>query len=119
MQWKCRKHRKPAFCKARATTRDNYIMNLSGLHNHEPDDVGIVQTRNPEMMKTENPLVHHALPAHPAPAHYAPAPAPYAPAPAPYAPAPAPYHPASAYPAPAPYHPAPVPHHPAPYHAPE
>ena len=47
--WKCRKYRKPAFCKARASTRENYIMNLSGVHNHHPDGV-------PEMMKTENEI---------------------------------------------------------------
>ena len=48
--WKCRKYRKPAFCKARASTCENYIMNLSGVHNHEPDEV-------PETMKTENEIL--------------------------------------------------------------
>ena len=48
--WKCRKHRKRnIMCKARASTCQNYIMNLSGIHNHDPDDV-------PEMLKTETDI---------------------------------------------------------------
>ena len=36
-------------CKARASTCQNYIMNLGGIHNHDPDDV-------PEMLKTETDI---------------------------------------------------------------
>ena len=42
--WKCRKYRK--MCKARASTCENYIMMLSGVHNHDPDDVEIVKKEN-------------------------------------------------------------------------
>ena len=42
--WKCRKNRK--MCKARASTCENYIMMLSGIHNHDPDDVEIVKKEN-------------------------------------------------------------------------
>ena len=45
--WKCRKYRK--MCKARASTCENYIMMLSGVHNHDPDEV-------PEILKKENEI---------------------------------------------------------------
>ena len=47
--WKCRKFRKK--CKARASTYENYIMSLNGVHNHDPDDL-------PEILKTENEISH-------------------------------------------------------------
>ena len=47
--WKCRKFRKK--CKARASTVENYIMSLTGIHNHDPDDL-------PEILKTENEISH-------------------------------------------------------------
>ena len=45
--WKCRKYRK--MCKARASTCENYIMMLSGVHNHDPDEV-------PEILKKDNEI---------------------------------------------------------------
>ena len=47
--WRCRKYRKRNIisCNARASTYQNYIMKLSGIHNHDPDDIT-------EMLKTEN-----------------------------------------------------------------
>ena len=50
--WKCRKFRKK--CKARASTVENYIMSLTGVHNHDPDDL-------PEILKTENEISHWIL----------------------------------------------------------
>ena len=47
VNWRCRKHRK--LCKARATTRDNFIMNFFADHNHDPDEV-------PEILKNENKI---------------------------------------------------------------
>ena len=47
VNWRCRKHRK--LCKARATTRDNFIMNFFAEHNHDPDEV-------PEILKKENEI---------------------------------------------------------------
>ena len=45
--WTCRKYRKKDInCKARASTCENYIMSLNGVHNHDPDDVEIVKTEN-------------------------------------------------------------------------
>ena len=45
--WRCHKYKKrDIMCKARASTCQNYIMHLSGVHNHEPDNVEIVKTEN-------------------------------------------------------------------------
>ena len=43
--WTCRKFKKKNInCKARASTMKNYIMKLTGVHNHDPDDVEILTT---------------------------------------------------------------------------
>ena len=42
--WKCRKYKK--MCKARASTCENYIMMLSGVHNHDPEVPEIVKKEN-------------------------------------------------------------------------
>ena len=50
INWMCRKYGKwSKLCKARASTYENYIMNLTGVHNHDPDDL-------PLIMKTENEI---------------------------------------------------------------
>ena len=50
INWRCRKYGKwSKLCKARASTYENYIMNLTGIHNHDPDDL-------PLIMKSENEI---------------------------------------------------------------
>ena len=51
INWMCRKYGKwSKLCKARASTYENYIMNLTGIHNHDPDDL-------PLIMKSENEII--------------------------------------------------------------
>ena len=52
INWMCRKYGKwSKLCKARASTYENYIMNLTGVHNHDPDDLPLIMKSLNEIRK--------------------------------------------------------------------